>query len=522
MATIVEALALGLKLHQRGELPRAESIYREVLARQPRHAEALHLLGVLALQTSRPGEAITMLEQSVAIDPDTLEHLSNLASAYLAVGRNGEALTTLDRVLARDPHRGDAHYSRGLALSYDGRADEAMAEYRRCLALLPDYVPALGNLGVLLQAEGMLDEAEQSFERAMTLDPKNATTHFNRGTLAKDRGDPAKAIAHYDQALGLDPGHAQARAARGVALLSLGQFLSGWQDYEHRVRCPQFNTLKFPQPTWDGSPLEGRTLLIHCEQGLGDTLQFIRYVKPIVSQGGKVVVAAHAALIPLLTESGLGGLIPREGPLEAFDVHAPLLSLPRILGTDAANVPHDVPYLAAPPERIARWQTELARHPGMKIGIACQGQKNFRGDRFRSLPVEHFARLAQIPSVRLVSLQKEPHLAEAGGGNVPFEVIDFGDALDRSGAFLDSAAIIKCLDLVVTSDTAIAHLAGALGARVWVALSMAPDWRWMLGRDDSPWYPTMRLFRQRRRGDWRQVFEDLARELRGMIERGES
>jgi ADP-heptose:LPS heptosyltransferase len=262
--------------------------------------------------------------------------------------------------------------------------------------------------------------------------------------------------------------------------------------------------------------------LIHCEQGLGDTLQFIRYVKPIVSQGGKVVVAAQAALIPLLAESGLGGLIPREGPLAAFDVHAPLLSLPRILGTDADSVPHDVPYLAVSPERTARWQTELARHEGMKIGIACQGQKNFRGDRFRSIPVEHFARLGQIPSVRLVSLQTEPKLTEIAGGNVPCETIDFGDALDRSGAFLDSAAIIKCLDLVVTSDTAVAHLAGALGARVWVALSAAPDWRWMFGRDDSPWYPTMRLFRQRRAGDWQQVFEDIVRELSGMIERGES
>lgn len=513
---------MGFEFHKRGELARAESTYREVLAREPRHARALHLLGVLALQTSRLDEAIPLLEQSVAADPAATEYLGNLASAYITARRYDDALATVERACALNPDLPDVHHHRGLALFQLGRFDEAAASYRRAIELFPDYAAAHSNLGVTLQSLGMLEDAERSLRRALKLQPNNAITHYNLGTLAKDRADPADAISHYDQALRLDPNYQQALAARGAALLSLGLFRPGWQYYEHRVGCPQFNTFKFPQPMWDGGPLAGRRLLVHCEQGFGDTLQFIRYLKSAAPSGGTVVVAAQPPLIPLLAQSGFRGLVSRDGPLGEFDVHAPLLSLPAILETDEAGIPRNVPYLEAEAARIAHWRGKLERHAGLKVGIACQGRKEFLGDRFRSIPVEQFAPLAEVPSVKLVNLQKRPSLAEVAGGAVPFPVIDFGDELDASGAFLDSAAVIKNLDLVVTSDTAIAHLAGALGARVWVALAFAPDWRWMLDRRDSPWYPTMRLFRQRRRGDWHQVFEDIAREIGGLLERGEA
>jgi tetratricopeptide (TPR) repeat protein len=520
MSTIAEALAQGFELHKRGELPRAESTYRQVLAREPRHARALHLLGVLALQTRRLDEAIGLLEQSVAADPGAAEYLGNLASAYVTARRYDDALATVERACALNPNLPDVHHHRGLALFSLGRFDEAAASYRRAIELFPDNAAAHSNLGVALQALGMLDEAEASLGRSLALEPNSALYHFNLGTFAKDRADPSAAIAHYDQALKLDPRHAQALAARGVALLSLGQFRDGWRFYEHRANCPQFNTLKLSQPMWDGSPLAGRTLLVHCEQGFGDTLQFIRYLKP-APPGGNVVIAAQAALLPLLSQAGFDGLIAREGPLGAFDVQAPLLSLPGILGTDEATVPRNIPYLQARPERIAHWRTELERYQGLKVGIACQGRKEFPGDRFRSIPLEYFAPLAQIPPVRLVSVQRKPSLYELAGGNLPFEVIDFGETLDDP-PYVELAALIKNLDLVVTSDTGVAHLCGALGARVWLALACAPDWRWMLDRQDSPWYPTMRLFRQRRHGDWRQVFEDIAREMRGLIARGEA
>jgi Flp pilus assembly protein TadD len=519
--TVAQALALGFELHKRGELPRAESTYREVLAREPRHARALHLLGVLALQTSRLEEAVTLLEQSVAADPNAPEYLGNLALAYSTARRYDDALAVVERAAALNPNLPDVHHHHGLALFRLGRHEEAVESFRRALGLFPGYGSAHSNLGVTLQALGMLDEAEQSMRRALEVEPNSPVYHFNLGTLAKDRADPATAIGHYDQALRIDPQYSQALAARGAALLSLGLFHPGWQYYEHRADCPQFNTFKFPQPTWDGSPLMGRTLLVHCEQGFGDTLQFIRYLKIIDGAGGNVVIAAQPTLIPLLSQAGFRGLVSRDAPLPRFDVHAPLLTLPRILGTDLGNVPREVPYLDVPPERVAHWAGELARFDGLKVGISCQGRKEFQGDRFRSIPLACFAPLAEISSVRLVSLQRKPSLAELAVGSLPFEVIDFGEVLDDP-PFVELAAVIKNLDLVVSADTAVAHLAGALGARVWVALAFAADWRWMLERSDSPWYPTMRLFRQRARGDWRQVFDDIARALRAIAQRGDA
>jgi hypothetical protein len=366
----------------------------------------------------------------------------------------------------------------------------------------------------------MLEEAEASLERASALDPANAVTHFNLGTLAKDRAQPAAAIEHYDRALRIDPNYAQALAARGAALLSLGDFAAGWDLYEHRACCPQFKMLRISAPQWDGSPLAGRTLLVHCEQGFGDTLQFIRYVRQL-SADGRTVIAAPPALVALLAQSGYRELVSLTAPLPLFDVHAPLLSLPRILGTTLDTIPRNVPYLSAEPERIARWGRELSRFDGLKVGIACQGRKEFQGDRFRSIPLEFFAPLAEIPGVQLISLQRKPSLGELAGGRAPFDVVDFGAVLDDP-PFVELAALIENLDLVVTSDTAVAHLAGALGAQVWLALAFAPDWRWLLGRDDCPWYPTMRLFRQRRRGDWQEVFADVAREIRALVARGGS
>jgi hypothetical protein len=278
--------------------------------------------------------------------------------------------------------------------------------------------------------------------------------------------------------------------------------------------------LKPAGAAWDGSPLAGRTLLVHCEQGFGDTLQFVRYLKPGPA-GGRVVIAAPDALVPLLAESGYEGVVPISRPLPAFDVHAPLLSLPRIGRTTEETIPRGVPYLAVDPRRSAAWHEKLAQLGGRKVGIACQGRREFQGDQFRSIPIQCFAPLARIPAVRLVSLQRKPSLAELVAGEPPFAVLDFGAVLDDP-PFVELAALIQNLDLVVTSDTAVAHLAGALGAQVWLALGWAPDWRWMLARDDCPWYPTMRLFRQRRRGNWEDVFAEMARELAALPQRGDA
>jgi hypothetical protein len=275
------------------------------------------------------------------------------------------------------------------------------------------------------------------------------------------------------------------------------------------------------RPRWGGAPLAGRTLLIYCEQALGDTLQFIRYARLAAERGGKVVVAVRRPLVRLLAESGYDA-VSSEDPLPEFDVFEPLLSLPKIFGTQLDTVPADVPYLAADPKQIEHWKSKLRSsssglqppRSSLSIGIAWQGSQKYRGDALRSIPLAAFAPLAAVPGVRLVSLQKGPGSEQHAELAGRFEVVDLGSSLDNDGsAFVDTAAVIKNLDLVVTSDTSIAHLAGALAAPVWLATSAAPDWRWMLERQDSPWYTTMRLFRQSTLGDWSAVFRRMASEI---------
>jgi hypothetical protein len=301
----------------------------------------------------------------------------------------------------------------------------------------------------------------------------------------------------------------------------MGDFERGWEEYEWRWKKAKVTPRDFPQPLWDSSALEGRTILIHTEQGLGDTLQFIRYVPLVKQRGGTVIVECPASLGQLLAScAGIDRLIASGAPLPPFDVHAPLLSLPRIFGTTLANVPAEVPYLSADPALVEYWRSELSSVAGIKIGIAWQGNPRFPADCMRSIPLTHFTPLAQVDGVRLFSLQKGTGSAQLAAVASYLPVIDLADRLDEtSGGFMDTAAVMKNLDLVVTSDTSIAHLAGALGVPVWVALALGGDWRFLVGREDSPWYPTMRLFRQTQMGDWDSVFERIAAELRGSPDR---
>jgi hypothetical protein len=288
----------------------------------------------------------------------------------------------------------------------------------------------------------------------------------------------------------------------------------GWTDYEWRFKCKRFGSLPpFHAPLWDGSPLEGRTILIHAEGGLGDTLQFIRYAPLVHRRGGRVILVCQPPLVRLLSLSrGLGveRLLAQGDPLPEYDVHASLLSLPGLLGTTLESVPTDVPYLDAEPQLVESWRRRLGSYPGFKVGIAWQGNPKHCGDRFRSSPLVQFAPVARVPGVHLLSLQKGAGREQLPALQGRFPVTDLGSHL---GDFLDTAAVMKSLDLVISVDTAIAHMAGALGIPVWVALPFAPDWRWLLDREDSPWYPTMRLLRQTRPSWWEDVFHRIAEAL---------
>jgi hypothetical protein len=309
----------------------------------------------------------------------------------------------------------------------------------------------------------------------------------------------------------LAPDYAEAHVNRALTRLHVGDWQRGWQEFEWRWRTADALPRGLAQPWWRGEPLAGRTILLYAEQGLGDTIQFIRFAPIVKRRGGTVVVECQQPLVRLLEGcAGVDRLVGQGDALPAFDVQAPLLSLPGILKTSPETIPADVPYLSVRPAAVQAWRERLKEIDGFRIGIAWQGNPAVRGDRLRSIALGHFAALAEIPGVRLVSLQKGPgaEQLEAAGGR--FRITELGSRLQD---FADTAAVMNSLDLVITSDTGPAHLAGALGVPVWVALSLAPDWRWSSGRSDSPWYPTMRLFRQKEWGNWQAVFEEIKKSL---------
>jgi len=356
-----------------------------------------------------------------------------------------------------------------------GKPEESLESCLKALTLKPQFLGALHNLGSALQAQGELEEAAECFQKALRLDPNHAKTHLNQASL----------------------------------MLVQGDFERGWEEYEWRWKTGQLPKREFREPRWMGEPLSGRTILLHAEQGLGDTLQFIRYAALVKRLGARVVVECQKPLVKLLSRSqGIDQLAAQGDDVPHFDVHAPLLSLPRILRTTVNSIPADVPYLFADPGLVDDWRERLKEQSGLRIGMNWHGRAGDGMFRRRDIPIECLAPIAQMPGARLVSLQKGDGRKELAGAGFP--IFDPGDDVDTvHGPFMDTAAIIMNLDLVITSDTSVPHLAGALGVPVWVALPFVPDWRWLLNRQDSPWYPTMRLFRQKARGDWTTVFEEI-------------
>jgi tetratricopeptide (TPR) repeat protein len=613
MPTIAETLALAVEHHQASRLQAAEQIYRQILALQPHHADAWHLLGVINAQTGNYQLAVEYIYRALAVRPDWAEAQANLGNALREQGKLVEAVLFLQHALHLKPDFALAHNNLGLAFKNQGKLDEAVACYRRALELKPDYAEAhnnlgnaltdqkkldeavacyrraqelkpgfaaahnnLGNalreqgkldeavaccrraleldpgaagaynnlgaaltlqgqfieaiacyqrarelqpgfteahlnLGNVLRKQGRLDEAAASFRRAVELKPDYADAHDGLGNVLQDQGLLDDAIVCYRRAIDLEADHAEAHFDLSLVRLLRGDFHQGWPEYQWRWQTKTFGRLPFRQPWWDGRPLEGRTIFLHAEQGLGDTIQFIRYAPLVKEYGARVVVQCQKPLLRLLAGfRGIDALIGQGDVLPAFDVHAPLLSLPGILKTSLDNVPATVPYLFAPPPLVQRWREELGKLDGLKIGIGWQGRPTHFGDCFRSIPLAFFGPLAQIPGVRLISLQKGVGVEQLQEVRDRFPITEVGSRLED---FLDTAAVMRSLDLVIACDTALVHLAGALGVPVWVALPLSPDWRWLLDRHDSPWYPTMRLFRQKKLGDWASVFEEIRRAI---------
>jgi tetratricopeptide (TPR) repeat protein len=510
---------LGLALADQGQVDEAAKCYREALRLQPDFAEAHYNLGKVLQEQGKLDEAVACYRRALDLRPQYADAHNNLGAALSSQGLLDEAALCLRRALALDPAHSYAHYNLGNVLKAQERLEEAVACYRRALERRPAYAEALHNLGAALDAQGKPDEAISILREAIRLSPANADAYCNLGAALRSLGRLDEAEACFAEAVRARPDHAAAHLNLALAWLQQGRYADGWTEYEWRWKH-KHRLRPYPQPLWDGSPLSGKTILLYAEQGLGDTIQFIRYASLVKKRGGRVTVECQPPLLRLLeTCEGVDVLLPRGAPLPAFDVYLPLLSAPRVFGTTLTTVPAGIPYLNADDGLVEQWRQQLEAatevRGGLRIGIAWQGNPKFGQDRRRSIPLASFAPLARLPGVTLVSMQKGFGVEQLRELGIDFPLVVWGDRLDReSGPFMDTAALMKSLDLIISCDTAIAHLAGALGVPLWMALARVPHWIWLLERNDSPWYPNARLFRQSEHGSWNEVFEQMTTELR--------
>ena len=572
----------GLRHHQRGALAEAEAHYRRVLTANPHHFEAMHMMGVLALQVGKIETAVQLLSEAARLAPANAATASNLASALRRAGRLEDALTSACRalelapgftdarqnlaniledlnrhgeaaeaveqlmamlgssvdlylrlaslriagnqaekaidvlydLLGLDPLSTAAYTNLGVAFRRLDRLDDAIAAYRTGLALAPNDTGLLNNYGIALRDLDRPEEAVDCFHRALESQPDAANTWLNLSLAENDLMHVDQAIQAARRAVAADPGLPPAHTALSMALLMRGELIEGFAEYEWRSLMADFPSPKrrFAAPAWQGEDPRGRTIVLHDEQGVGDAIQFARYAPLLSAMGARVFLECNSQLVRLLSGmAGVEGVIPRFGTLPPHDYQASLLSLPHLLGATLATIPATTPYLSAEPDLTAHWARRLGSHDGLKVGLVWAGNPEFKADRLRSPGLAAFRPLFDVPGVTLFALQKGAGRNDLVGADwLPPHFVDLNDDIRD---FADTAAIMTNLDLIVTSCTGPAHLAGALGRPTWTVIPFSPDWRWMDSREDTPWYPTMRLFRQDQRGDWTGVVRRLTAAL---------
>jgi tetratricopeptide (TPR) repeat protein len=536
---------LGALRLQAGRANEAVEMIERAIALDGTKADYYSHLGAAYGELGRHDLAIAHLRHAVRLAPRAAMSHYNLGTALRNADQLEAAVVSFRHAIAANPAASEAHYNLANALRDLSKYDEAEASYRQALRIRPKYTKALINLGNLLTGqhrypEGIdvlrtavavdhkyanthlnlgsalrdarrFDEAVESLRTAVALDPKSAEAHNSLGTALQARAQFDDAWACYQTALSLDPELPDAHFSRSICLMRAGDLARGFSEYEWRWKCKSFSNRRFAVPRWDGSPPGGRTILLYAEQGLGDTLHFVRYAPDVKRAGGTVIVECQESVMKILASvDGIDQIVAFGSPLPPYDVHCPLMSLPGVLGLSMDQLSRGA-YLSAEPPRVDTWRARLADVSGFRVGICWAGNPKHLFDQQRSFPLGQLAPAAALRAVRLVSLQKGPGADQIAGCG--FNVVELGADLDADGAFLDTAAAMKNLDLVISSDTAVAHLAGALQVPVWLALSANGDWRWFTDRDDSPWYPSMRLFRQTRLDHWGDVFSRIAAEL---------
>ena len=503
---------LGVLCRRLGDGDGARAAYGRAMALTPAHVDALFNFGNLLSAAGETAEAAALYRRAIAARPSHQGALNNLGLMLQRSGDSAGAAELFRQALAHDGSQAKTHNNLGNALRESGAMREAAASHRRAVELDPDFCDGWRNLSVALQKLHLMEEAVEPARRALALQPDNPELLLNLGTLMVRLGRIERGAAAFDAALAIDPDYAEAHWNRSHILLLHGHFREGWREYEWRLRCPGLNAYgrSFDAPRWDGAPLDGRRILIHSEQGFGDTLQFVRFLPLVKARGGTVIFETPPPLTRLF--DGLAGVdepVETGSSLPAFDCYAPLLSLPFLFGTEQATIPA-APRLTPPPP------ASLPDSGKKRVGLVWAGQPSHGNDRNRSMTLAALAPLLANAACDFVSLQLGPARGQFAELGLQSRIAGPAGLLTD---FAATASVIGALDLVIAVDTAVAHLAGALGKPVWLLLPHVPDWRWMLNRSDTPWYPTMRLFRQKAAGAWDRVVAEVATALEDFARR---
>ncbi|MEG3618295.1 tetratricopeptide repeat protein [Magnetovibrio sp. PR-2] len=546
----VDALNMaGVCAWQAGDTSVALGLLDQAMARHPSHPDAYANLGVILEVYGRFEDAANAYKASLEAKPGNVLVLMNLSNALSQMGAYGEVLDVLDQVLSRTPTDVDALNSKALALKEFGRTEDALACLQTALEADQTSVRTWTNLGLLYRTDGQPEKAFEAYDKALEIEPGSlkvlnnvAVLHRWEGNLDEaaaicegilsaqpdqvevlnNLGDTYQALARlkearvcFEKVLALAPEHPEGHHNLAVLLLLAGDFENGWKHYEWRWLAKEFPSERrnFPQPLWTGEDLGGKTILLYVEQGLGDALQFVRYAPLVQQRGGRVLVECPKVLKTLFEGvAGIDQVIARGDSLPTFAVQCPFLSLPGLLSPNEQSIPTDVPYIEISDETQEVWAKRLASDTSFKVGLVWAGNPTHTNDRERSVPLSRFEPLSTVPGCSFYSLQ----IGERAGQvkDVSWPVQDLTGDIDD---YADTAAFVEQLDVVITVDTSVAHVSGALGKDVWVLLPFAPDWRWQMDRTDSPWYPTMKLFRQPKRRDWDRVFRDLLAALSARV-----
>ena len=501
------------KLLQQGKLAQAKKLYEEIYVVLPDNIQVISMLGIVAAKNRDYSDAISLYNRVIDLDPGHAETYSNRGLAFKNIGKFNEAIADFDQAIIHKPDFADAYYYRGNVLNNLGRWDDALADYNKAITYKPNDPFMHANRASALASLGKLESAVADYDRAIALKPDFAIAFSNRGNVLNKLNRYEAAIASHDKAISLEPNYAIAYWNKSLALLVTGDFEHGLPLYEWRWNIPVFarGRKEVPQPYWIGKEsLVGKTILLYSEQGFGDAIQFCRYAAMVAQRGATFILEVQPALTRLLEGlDGVSAIISRGDPLPPFDYHCPLLSLPLAFGTRPETIPSSERYLHADTDLRTRWTERLGPAAKPRVGLVWSGSATNTNDLNRSLVLDELLRI--LPdNYQYISLQKEIRDEDRQALDTHPDLLHFGDELQD---FADTAALCDLMDLVISVDTSVAHLSGALGKPTWVILPFNPDWRWLLERSDTPWYPSMTLYRQTAPGDWGPIISTVADDL---------